>query len=123
MQRPSPFFVGSSVVDRKIFLLTATMDSMEILMTEEMRLLDSWVKLKRETIVGDLMDAARSSEVAQGIRKFTSLSSGLAFPLTAFPLLRRSREDWLAPFEKRQVLEAVEASGIVVGRYSHQRRF
>ena len=88
---------------------------MEILMTEEMRLLDSWVKLKRETIVGDLMDAARSCEVAQGIRKFTSPSSGLAFPLTAFPLLRRSREDWLRPVRtQRTGNEEPERSGIRV---------
>lgn len=92
-------------------------------MTEEMPVLNLVLRLRDSTRTDEMMAAIRHSEVAQGIKKFTSPSHGPAFPLTIFPLLRQSREDWLAPFQRRQVLEAVEASGIVVGRYSRQRRF
>ena len=77
---------------------------------------DAWTRLKARSIAGDFMDTVRSGGLAQGMRKFTSPSSGPVFPLIAFPMLRRSRSEWLATRPKAEASSVGWSPGLLAFR-------
>jgi len=79
-------------------------------------LTDLWSSIKARSVAGDFMDRLRAGGLVQSITRFTSPSSGPVFPLIAFPMLRRSRSEWLATRPKAEASSVGWSPGLLAFR-------